>query len=248
MWAAVHRRRTGTVAGRSVWFILLSGLLVLASGCAHHASPQATSPPQAPSASSAAKPAAAHAALTDMATRAEDIYNLARSGKWQQAAKAYSSIKQDIQVVDAQAQGQEDRRAELRTQFARLGDGLKSRDKYHACLAANELSWRASQMYVIYGAHLGIARLRWDGRKVQMYAEAKNTAALLSATTDLMQTWTGVRTEIFRRGGRKQAKAFGQAVSRIARAPSPEACAAAVSTLLDQISDLAAVVNGSGGH
>jgi hypothetical protein len=234
--------RVGGAAGiRPVGMALLGVLLVLSLGCSPKAPPQSGTP-------AAARPGAMPSALTDLESHAEDIYDVAASASWQKAAAAYTWFEQGMRQLDAQVQGQEDRKAKLRSQVDQLGAAIKSKDKQQACVAANELSWQASQMTVAYGptAPLALARLDYDGRRLQIWAGAHHAAKLVEATTDIRQTWMGVRREVVRHGGMKQAQAFDGVMSKLGTARTPEAYRSVATQMLDQVDNLESVFASTG--
>lgn len=188
-----------------------------ASSGAQQAAPAAPAPkPAASSASAASVPKP----LENAGHYGENVYDQAKLGDWSKANAELASLKGAISQLNGTGVSDQGR---LSADVAALEKAITARDQQAALLASNKVTFDVANASASYKTPVpvGVTKLDYYGRQLEIQAAAKDTAGLKQTAADIQSTWNQVRPQIVANGGTKEAKQFDVTVAQVQKAGTP---------------------------
>ena len=194
--------------------------------------------------SSKASPAGAPipAAITDVGTYGEDLFDQAKLGDWVKARAYLDSLHAAANKLSSDSSIQSQRGA-LDNAIASLDTAVPARKSALALDAANRVTYVAARMTIPYKAATPteIMLLDYYGRELDLWSARKNLPKLKETATALESTWNTVRPAVVSNGGTAAAAQTDDLVAVLKAAKSPADYARVATPFLDQVDVLEVV-------
>ena len=206
--------------------ISILGVVVIVS-CSRQAAPpsMANQPvPQAtpPAASGTLEANRPPSALVQIGESAEELFDAARTSKWNHAAASVATLKESVSVLSVSAL-KPDLVGQLQSRIRELDGGVKARRRVQSMDFANSITRLAAELSAPYQVEIPykIVLLDYYGRQIELGIAASRPSTLKQATADLRQTWNSVERDILRRGHVDDARRFTDIVVQLEGAKRP---------------------------
>lgn len=182
--------------------------------------------------------------LADTGELAENAYDAARDGDWPTATRKVAALRDATKRLKSDP-GQADDKVrsslnDLATQLDRLQAAIGAKDRLAAMKAANRMTLTVAEATEPFHPTIpvDVTRLDYLGRELEIGVAEKDAARLSSTARAVDQTWSGLRADILKHGGEKEARAFAALVSKVTAARTVADYAAVVKPILDEVDNL----------
>ena len=212
---------------------------LLASACSRDTSNQPADSTAASSTTAGTTNVPIPAAINDVGTYGEDLYDQAKVEGWTRA-KAYLDSLHIAATNLPDDQPVQRQRSALDSAIIALDEAVAARNRAAALEAANRVTYIAAQMATPYRAAtpIAVALLDYYGRELEIWASQKNLPKLKETAAALERTWTALRPTVEQSGGATAARDTDRLVARIKAAKSPAGYASIATPFLDQVDEL----------
>jgi hypothetical protein len=146
----------------------------------------------------------AQTTLIDMGVYAEDIYDLANAGKWDEVEMKFKQLK-GIKVKNSDVI------------IAALDTAIKSKKRLEVMKQANQLTLIVTNLSAANNPAVPaeVAKLDYYGRELEIWGTVKDTNKLNVTVKEMRRTWDKVRPMIEERGGTDEAEKFEELIVQI---------------------------------
>jgi hypothetical protein len=179
------------------------------------------------------------AAINDVGTYGEDLYDQAKAGNWA-AAQAYLDSLHAAATKLPSGDQIQSQRSQLDSAITALDQAVGARNRMAAQEAANRVTYLAAQMTTPYhgATPTEVVLLDYYGRELEIWAAQGNLAKLKETAATLESTWNAVRPAVESNGGAVAARQTDALVSQIKAAKSPAGYARVATPFLNQVDEL----------
>jgi hypothetical protein len=176
------------------------------------------------------------AAINDVGTYGEDLYDQAKLGDWLKARGYLDSLQVASTKLPSGDQIQPER-SSLDSAVAVLDKAIAARNSTAALEAANRVTYLSAQMADPYdgATPMEVMLLDYYGRELDLWSAQKNLSKLKETAAALESTWNTVRPTVVSNGGVAAAAQTDALVSRIKAAKSTTDYASVATPFLDQV-------------
>jgi multidrug efflux pump subunit AcrA (membrane-fusion protein) len=171
------------------------------------------------------------AAVADVGTHGEDLYDVAKASSWTKASAIMDSLDKSTAAL---ATGE---RTQLTGVLDMLRKAIASHDRVQATEAANRVTFIAAHLTEAYHPKMpaDIVRLDYYGRELEIWAERKDMTRLASTAADLRRTWERVKPSEIAHGGAAAAATTDSLVAQLAKAKTVADYAGIAKPFLDVV-------------
>lgn len=179
------------------------------------------------------------AAINDVGTYGEDLYDQAKLGDWAKAKAYLDSLRAATMKLPSDERIQSQRRA-LESAISSLDRAVSASNRAATLEGANRVTYIAAEMTIPYGGTMPIEVVLLDyyGRELEIWAAQKDLAKLKETAATLESTWSALRPMVEERGGAVAARNTDALVARIKAAKSPADYASIATPFLDEVDEL----------
>jgi hypothetical protein len=170
------------------------------------------------------------ASIDALGHHGENVYDMVKAGNWVAARASADSLHLMIDSVPGAAT----------IAFRELNQAIASRNRVAALRAANRLTELGALLSQPYHPSVPaeVMLLDYQGRELEIWAGAADTAMLRRTGAMLRRTWTTVRPQVVARGGSAPAVRFDTLVTRVEAATTPAQYARLATPVLDAVDSL----------
>lgn len=171
----------------------------------------------------------------------EAVYDAARAGDWVASAATLDSLHGGAAGLARTVPGTPSEERSLLAQLDTLDTGVARRERLTTLRAANEVTRLAAELSRPFRPPLPveITLLDYDGRLLQVWADARDLQALRQSTATLRQTWNGIRPRVeSRTGGVEAATRFEGLVTQAEGVNSALEYGGLATRILDEVDNL----------
>jgi hypothetical protein len=204
------------------FLVSIVGMLVIGACSGRQPTPPVANQSVAPPTASASVSEGPPSALTQIGTSAADLFDLARTSKWDDAAASLQTLKASASALPS-AGLKPDLGAQLRSRIRDLEDNVKTQQRVQSMDMANSITRLVAELSASYQAEIPykIVLLDYYGRQLELGLAASNPATLKRATADLRETWNSIEPSILERGHVDDARRFTDIVVQLEGARRP---------------------------
>lgn len=198
-----------------------------------------TSAPATPGTSVASSPVSTVPAdIEGIGHHGENAYDMAKLADWPKATASLDSLERAI-VAGTNGTGD----SAVRSAVTELRRAIAAKERRAAMIAANRLTEVGARLSVPFAPVVpaDVTLLDYYGRELEMWAATRNTEKLKKTGAAIGETWEGLRATVEQRGGRAEAKVFGDLVQRVREARAAAEYGALATPILDEVDKLEAV-------
>jgi hypothetical protein len=179
------------------------------------------------------------AAVNEVGTYGEDLYDQAKTPNWV-AAKAYLDSLHTAATNLPRTDQIQSQRSQLDSAITALDQAVASRNSAAALEAANRITFLSAQMTTPYhgATPTEVLLLDYYGRELDIWSARKDTAKLKQTAAALTSTWNALRPTVEKNGGSVAAGHTDALVARINAAKSPAQYARVATPFLDEVDEL----------
>jgi hypothetical protein len=179
------------------------------------------------------------AAINDVGTYGEDLYDQAKAGNWV-AAKAYLDSLHAAATNLPRTDQIQSERSQLDGAIAALDQAVAARNRTGALEAANRVTFLSAQMTTPYhgATPTEVLLLDYYGRELDIWSAQRNTSKLKETAAALTSTWNALRPTVEKNGGGVAAGHTDALVARINAAKSASEYARVATPFLDEVDEL----------
>jgi hypothetical protein len=161
-------------------------------------------------------------ALTQIGESAKEIFDAARTSKWDDVAASVQTLKESASALPS-ASLKPDLFALLKSRMADLEGSVKARQRIHSMDSANSITQIVADLSAPYQAEIPykILLLDYYGRQLELGLAASRPSTLTQATAELRQTWSSIEPSILRGGHVEDARQFTDIVVQLEGAKRP---------------------------
>jgi hypothetical protein len=174
------------------------------------------------------------AAVADVGTHAEDLYDEAKAANWTKARVIMDSLDKSASELRA------GERTELTGALDTLRMAVAARDRRRAVEAANRVTFIGAHLTEAYNPKMpaDVVRLDYYGRELEIWA-ARNDLGRITTTRDaLRRTWHAVKPNVISHGGAAAAARTDSLVARLDSAKTAKDYAQVATPFLDVVDEL----------
>ncbi len=174
------------------------------------------------------------AAVADVGTHGEDLYDQAKASSWPKARQIMDSLNRSASMLKP------DERAQLTGTLDSLTRAIAAHQREAALEGANHVTFIGAKLTEAYHPKMpaDIVRLDYYGRELEIWAAQKNMAKLTATTADLKRTWDAVKSNEISHGGTTPAAKMDQLVARLDAAKAVGDYAKLAIPILDLVDEL----------
>ncbi|MEO6211657.1 MAG: hypothetical protein ABIQ10_16230 [Gemmatimonadaceae bacterium] len=174
------------------------------------------------------------AAVADVGTHGEDLYDQAKASNWTKAGQIMDSLNRSAALLKP------DERAQLSGTLDSLTRAVAAHQREVALEGANYVTLIGAKLTEAYHPKMpaDIVRLDYYGRELEIWAARKNMTKLTSTAADLKRTWDAVKSSEISHGGTAPAAKMDQLVARLDAAKSVADYAQLAKPILDLVDAL----------
>jgi hypothetical protein len=174
------------------------------------------------------------AAVAEVGTHGEDLYDQVKAASWSKAAAIMDSLDRAVSSLKP------DERAQLSGVLDTLRSAIAAHRKETALEAANRVTLIGAKLTEAYHPKMpaDIVRLDYYGRELEIWAARKDMARLASTAAELRRTWEAVKPIEISNGGAAAAARTDSLVTRLSAAKSPADYAKLATPILDVVDEL----------
>lgn len=180
------------------------------------------------------------ASLVNAGEYGENIYDYAKANNWAKATARLAALKGAAKQLRGDLQGSSAGEDELESNIAALDKVMAAKDRPATLREANQTTRIVADMTAPFNppVPIEVTRLDYEGRELEIWAEAKETSKLKATVDEMRRTWDAVRPRIEARGGAVEAKKFGELVARVEAAKTPDEYTRLSTPILDEVDNL----------
>ncbi len=200
-----------------------------------------SSPSPSPSNTTVANTKSLPKSLVDAGEYGENIYDYAKANNWAKAKARLATLKQAVKQLRGDLQGVSADEDKLDSNIAALDKAVAVKDRQAALREANQTTRIVADLTAPFNlpVPIGVTRLDYLGRELEIWAEAKDAAKLKSTGDEMRRTWDALRPQVeVHKGGANEAKRFGDLVARLEAAKTPDEYARLATPILDEVDNL----------
>lgn len=174
------------------------------------------------------------AAVADVGTHGEDLYDEAKAASWTKAQVIMDSLDRSASNLKA------NERDQLAGVLDTLRRAVTAHDRQLAVEEANRVTFIGAQLTEAYNPKMpaDIVRLDYYGRELEVWAARNDLGKLASTRADLQRTWEAVKPKVISHGGSAAAARTDSLVTRMAAAHTAREYAAVAKPFLDLVDEL----------
>jgi hypothetical protein len=179
------------------------------------------------------------AAINDVGTYGEDLYDQAKTGNWV-VTKAYLDSLHAAATNLPSTDQIKSQRSQLDSAIAALDKAVAAHNSAAALEAANRVTFLSAQMTTPYhgATPTEVLLLDYYGRELDIWSARKNTAKLKETAAALTSTWNALRPTVEKNGGAVAARQTDALVAQINAAKSPAQYARVATPFLNEVDEL----------
>jgi len=172
---------------------------------------------------------------------AEDVYDLAKAGKWKRASKKLNALEKTEHNLTANANilGADNISA-LTKSTSDLERAVTARSRLDAMITANKITAIAALIAKPFKQYLpiNVVLLDYYGRELEIWSETKNTNKLADIVNKMHLTWQNLMPALIAGGGSKDVKKFGEIMKHLEMAKTPEEYGRLANSVLEEVDNL----------
>jgi len=172
---------------------------------------------------------------------AEDVFDLAKAGKWKRASKKLIVLEKTERNLTANANllGADSLSA-LAKSTSDLERAVTARSRLDAMLAANKITAIAALIAKPFKQSVptNVVLLDYYGRELEIWSEMKNANKLADIVNKMHLTWQHLMPTLIAEGGSKEIKKFGEIMKHLEAAKTPEEYGRLAASVLDEVDNL----------
>ncbi|MEZ5306201.1 MAG: hypothetical protein R2684_03530 [Pyrinomonadaceae bacterium] len=174
--------------------------------------------------------------LVDAGEFGENIYDAAKADEWKTAASRIEELRAAVATLKNQNIGAK----ELPLVMEKLAKSVEEKNKSLALQISNRFTFDVANLTAAYSPKVpvGITKLDFYGRELEIWAASNNTTKLKETTVALRSTWNSVKTKVEDHNGKKQAVAFENLIARAEEAKSVMDYKRIATPILDEVDNL----------
>lgn len=174
------------------------------------------------------------AAVADVGTHGEDLYDEAKAGNWAKASVIMDSLDRSASQLTA------NERRELSGALDTVRKAVSAHDRQLAVEAANRVTFVGAHLTEAYHPKMpaDVVRLDYYGRELEIWAARNDLGKLASTRADLQRTWDAVKPDVISHGGAPAAARTDSLVARLASAKTAKDYARLATPFLDVVDEL----------
>ncbi|HYR88182.1 MAG TPA: hypothetical protein VE422_29150 [Terriglobia bacterium] len=226
------------ISNKMTFLLAITGVLI--GGCSPQASPQTYLP--APAAAPFSSPATpvVQAAIDDVGRYGENIYDMAKTGDWQQATSDLAWLKEAAGKLPAEVNGNGREQVQLDDTIQALEKAITEKNRERATGEANQITWIGADLAAQFKSPVPIevTRLDYYGRQLEISSSQKDEARLKATAADMVIAWNALRPPLEAAGGATEAEQFGKLVAQVQAAQSAADFGKLATPVLDEVDNL----------
>ncbi|MDQ6738211.1 MAG: hypothetical protein M3Z30_11005 [Gemmatimonadota bacterium] len=174
------------------------------------------------------------AAVADVGTHGEDLYDQVKAADWAKAKLTLDSLAHSVSAL----------RPNERDQLAGVMDTLResvgARQRQQAIVAANRVTFIGAALTEAYHPKMpaNIVRMDYYGREIEIWAAQRDLPKLRRTAADLRKTWDAVRSDEISHGGSAPAARADSLVAQLDSARTVTSYAKLATPILDLVDAL----------
>lgn len=221
-----------------IYLLTILAALGLACGVAKKA------PSDAAGTNSSPKPVPADvkpvpAPLADAGELGENIYDAAKAGDWKTAESKLEALQADAGKMPLRG-GNWDKFSDT---LKRLKEAVSGKKSENTLVESNRITFEVAVLSSGYDTKIpiGVTKLDFLGRELEIWSAQRDSKKLKETVLSLRHTWDGVKPEVEKAGGGKQAQTFESLVVKAEKAKSAAEYGKLATPILDRVDDLEGV-------
>ena len=174
------------------------------------------------------------AAVADVGTYSEDLYDQIKASNWSKASTLLKSLESSASQMSTDEQGK------LDTVLTSLREAVSRHQLERALETVNKATLIAAGLTERYHPTMpaDIVRLDYYGRELEIWSARNNMSKLAETVAEIKRTWNAVKPEVVSHGGTMAAERTDKLVAQLSSASSPEAYARIATPFLDVVDEL----------
>jgi hypothetical protein len=172
---------------------------------------------------------------------AEDVFDLAKAGKWKRASKKLIILGKTEHnlTVNANILGV-DNLAALAKATSDLERAVTAKSRLDAMISANKITAIAALIAKPFKQCVptNVVLLDYYGRELEIWSEMKNANKLADIVNKMHLTWQNLMPTLIAEGGSKEIKKFGEIMKHLEMAKTPEEYGRLATSVLDEVDNL----------
>ena len=177
--------------------------------------------------------------LTAAGEYGENVYDYAKANDWKNAEARIALLKTEVEHLRTLLAKPGAEVTRLDGDVVVLDRAVTAKDRRAAMLAANQATRDVADMTARYEppVPVEVTRLDYDGRELEVWAEANDAPKLQATATEIRRDWDDLRSAVEARNA-DQAKKFEALVGRVEKARTPAEFARLAKSVLDEVDNL----------
>ncbi len=178
--------------------------------------------------------------LVNVGELGENIYDAAKGGKWSEAQTKLTELKDAMNRSGAILSKSNEQQNKLQGFVASLDTSISKKAESTTMRDANQVTLIVSELMASYQTKVPaeISRLDYDGRELEIWSHAHESAKLKETAADLRQTWDKVKPQVESHNGMAEAQKFSELVKAVESATTSASYQKLASQVLDQVDKL----------
>lgn len=174
------------------------------------------------------------AAVADVGTHGEDLYDQLKASDWTKAKLTLDSLTRSVSAL----------RPNERDQLAGVMDSLRTsigaHQRQNAIVAANRVTFIGAALTEAYHPKMpaNIVRMDYYGREIEIWAAQRDLPKLRLTAMDLRKTWDAVRSDEVSHGGSAPAARADSLIAQLDSARTVTSYAKLATPILDLVDAL----------
>jgi hypothetical protein len=163
--------------------------------------------------------------LEALSDTAEDIYDLAKVGKWNRIMKKFDELKKTEQAIKLIRNGENDFYAQrLRNKIEELEQAISAKNKKNTMRFANNITFLEVAMIGDLKPRVptNVMLLDYCGRELEILSEEKDIDKLFNLVIRMHLIWQNLIPQLIDKNGTKEIKNFSEIMMRLERAKTPD--------------------------
>lgn len=179
-------------------------------------------------------------ALVSAGEDGENAYDMAKANNWPQAVARLASLKGAAKLLRTELPEAKANEEQLDRSMTALEQAITAKDRQAAMREANQVTRIVADMTAPFNlpVPVEITRLDYEGRELEVWAGAKDTARLKATADEIQRIWERLRPQVEAHGGLAEAKRFNDLASRVASAKTVDEYAHLATPVLDEVDNL----------
>ncbi len=174
------------------------------------------------------------AAVADVGTHGEDLYDQAKAANWDKATAILDSLNRSASALTAAE------RSRLRGVLDTLQRAVAGHQRDASVEAANRVTFIGAALTETYRPKMpaDIVRLDYYGREIEIWSARNDVNKLSSVSADLRRTWEAIKPSVVSHGGAAAAARMDALVGRLAAAHTSADYKKLATPILDLVDEL----------